>query len=157
MNIIGVDPGNTGGLCHLSDTALQVWDMPVVDGSVNPHGLASIIYDLTMQVSVSVVVVEAVHSMPGQGVASTFKFGTGFGMILGVLAAFELPMLRVSPTKWTRDLGVGSDKEAHRRWVIDTWPAYSDLFARKKDHGRADAALLALWGATCRAPGSSTL
>ena len=45
-----------------------------------------------------------------------------------------------------RSLGLPSDKELSRRRAIETWPGSAGMFARKKDDGRAEAALLALWG-----------
>jgi hypothetical protein len=43
-----------------------------------------------------------------------------------------------------RDLGVGSDKGAHRLAAQRLWPL-DNLFDRVKDDGRADSALLAHW------------
>ena len=83
--------------------------------------------------------------MPRQGLASTFKFGKGYGTLIGVLAALERPVVRVAPTTWTKALKVGPDKDAHRMRAMETWPQHSGLFSRKKDDGRADAALIAYW------------
>jgi hypothetical protein len=38
---------------------------------------------------------------------------------------------------------------------MDTWPAWSSHFKRVKDDGRADAALIALWGWQQRAKGAA--
>jgi hypothetical protein len=152
MRIIGIDPGLTGALA-LYDTekkTVQIKDMPVVDKNVSPHGLYRLFRNVTL-LPVELVAVEQVHSMPRQGVASTFKFGVGYGMILEVVACFELPIVHAIPSKWTRDLNLGNDKEKHRRRAIETWPAQASLFARVKDEGRADAALIALWAARAAA------
>jgi crossover junction endodeoxyribonuclease RuvC len=92
------------------------------------------------------VIVEKVNSMPGQGVASTFKFGQSYGALLGVFGALKLRIVHVTPAKWKRSMGLSSDKEMARAMAIDTWPSSCNLFKRKKDHGRAEACLLALWG-----------
>lgn len=42
------------------------------------------------------------------------------------------------------NFGDGKDKDAARALAIELWPAQAQLFARKKDQGRADAALIAL-------------
>ena len=50
---------------------------------------------------------------------------------------------RVRPAIWKRTLGLGKDKEASRLKAIQLFPT-ADL-RRKKDHGRAEALLLAYW------------
>jgi len=52
----------------------------------------------------------------------------------------------VSPAKWKKALGLNSDGETSRARAIETWPAQAELFARKPDHNRAEAALLGLFG-----------
>ena len=48
----------------------------------------------------NVAVLEWVHSMPGQGVASTFKFGYNYGMWNGFLATVPLQTILVPPKMW---------------------------------------------------------
>jgi hypothetical protein len=91
-------------------------------------------------------VVERVGPMPKQGVSSTFKFGRGLGLVEGVLGGALVPISYVSPAVWNRHFGLAADKEQARQKAIKIWPASAaDLFSRKKDHGRAEAALIALW------------
>jgi hypothetical protein len=51
----------------------------------------------------------------------------------------------VTPTKWKRALGLGADKGDSRRRAMETWPYMASKFARVKDDGRAEAALIAWW------------
>lgn len=147
---LGIDPGMTGALAYVGDGDLKVVDdMPVVDGLVNATLLAGLVQDrMRMPSFIKEAVLEQVHAMPRQGVSSTFKFGRGYGVIEGVLGTLRIPVRYVTPAKWTGDLRVGADKELHRRRAIETWPGSADLFKRKKDDGRADAALIAEWGRT---------
>lgn len=145
MGIIGIDPGVTGALCLLEADDLAIEDMPVVDGRVNPYALSDVIQGWFPGIA-DEAVVEALHAMPKNGSISSFKLGQNYGTILGVLAVLKVPVTQVSPQKWTRTLGVGADKEVHRRRALETWPSSAAAFARKKDQGRADAALIALWG-----------
>ena len=46
----------------------------------------------------------------------------------------------------------GGDKEAGRQRALQLFPAAHALLARKKDHGRGEAALIALYGATLITP-----
>jgi crossover junction endodeoxyribonuclease RuvC len=149
--IVGVDPGQTGGLAWLSDdgaTLFHVEDMPVVDTAVSPQLLT---FRLRVGVGFApdeplTAVVEQVASMPGQGVASMFKFGTSFGIVLGVLAGHDVPTELVRPHVWKRDLRLAKGKGASRGLAQRLWPEQAGLFGRVKDDGRAEAALLARWG-----------
>src|SRR5258708_2490068 len=91
-------------------------------------------------------IVERVGAMPRQGVSSTFKFGRAVGLVDGVIGAELVPVAYVSAAVWKRHFGLGSDKEQSRQKAIEIWPASAaELLARKKDHGRAEAALIPLW------------
>jgi crossover junction endodeoxyribonuclease RuvC len=92
------------------------------------------------------VVIEHVHAFKGQGVTSMFNFGKSYGTALGVIGALKIPTIHVSPTKWKKYFGLSANKEEGRKLAIDKWPACLH-FRRKKDHGRAEAALLAVYGA----------
>lgn len=76
-----------------------------------------------------------------------FRFGRAYGASLGVLAALRVPTHLVSATKWKRLFGLDADKEKSRPLALRLWPDRSDLFGRKRDHNRAEAALLARYGA----------
>ncbi len=91
------------------------------------------------------VTIENVHSMPHQGVSSSFSFGCGFGLWLGICAALRLPIQRVEPAVWKRTMGLaaGADKNASVVLASRLFPTAS--LERKKDHGRAEALLLAEW------------
>jgi len=74
-----------------------------------------------------------------------FTFGRGLGIVEGVALGAGIPVRWVSPAKWKRALGLSADKGASRRRAIELWPAQSAMFARVKDDGRAEAALIAYW------------
>jgi hypothetical protein len=88
-------------------------------------------------------IVERVSAMPKQGVSSSFKFGVGFGSVLGVLQALQLPFDFVTPAKWKGDLKLGKDKKASLHKARLLWPT-ADLHLEKHD-GRAEALLIAYW------------
>ena len=75
-----------------------------------------------------------------------FRFGQAYGSILGVIGALAIPVRHVSPAKWKKALGLNNDGETSRARAIETWPTQAELFARKRDHNRAEAGLLALYG-----------
>jgi len=143
-HIVGVDPGLTGGLAFIAnDTLHDVVSMPVVSGEIQPRIVREIL-DLWAP---DLVVIEEVHSMPKQGVASTFKFGKGFGILLGVIGGIGHPMERVRPQEWKKEFTlVGKDKDASRHKATELWPSMAVKWPRKADNGLTDAALIAEWG-----------
>jgi crossover junction endodeoxyribonuclease RuvC len=120
--------------------------------------------------------VEKVNAYPQQGVVSVFNFGYSYGVIIGILAGRSIPITYVLPRKWKEDINLQTKKISRKRpttnkkefkdWdklrakgktmnkefardrAIKEFPNYKEYFKRKKDDGRAEAALIALWGAT---------
>lgn len=143
--IFGIDPGATGALALLDPEGqlAAVHDMPYLDGAVSAPLLTGLLRD---QEAIYAAWVERAQAMPRQGIASTFRYGTGYGVILGVLGALHVPTTTVRPVEWKRSAGLSADKGASRRRAIELWPAQAELFARVKDDGRAEAALIARHG-----------
>ena len=144
--ILGIDPGLSGALAFFFPCAsdrISAEDTPVVDGQIDCATLSARI----KQLAPDLAIVERVSSRPGQGVASTFKFGASYGAVLGCLAALGVPTRLVSPTVWKKHYRLGADKEQARALALRLFPACSQHFGRKKDHGRAEAALIARYGA----------
>ncbi len=144
--IMGVDPGLSGAVAFYFPGApghVSAEDSPIVGGDLDVATIAGQI----KQMKPDVAIIERVGAMPKQGVASTFKFGASYGALIGVVAALGVPYQLVTPTKWKRHFSLCADKEAARALALRTWPARAELFYRKKDHGRAEAALLARYGA----------
>jgi crossover junction endodeoxyribonuclease RuvC len=143
--ILGLDPGASGAIAFYfpnQGSRIAVFDMPLVDGDINCSHLAGMIKDYAPNIAI----IEMVGARPGQGVSSMFKFGMAFGMARGVIASLMIPQRYVSPAKWKKHFGLAADKEKARELAIQFWPS-SSSFARKKDHGRAEAALLCKYGA----------
>jgi len=143
--IIGIDPGLSGALAALdynTGNIVDLTDMPHADGRVTTALLAE-----WALLAVAAVGIEKVGSMPGQGVASTFKFGAAWGAVHGAFGAHRHRIIDVRPQAWKKEYGIkGGDKAAKdkaRRLAAERWPADAGLFARAKDDGRAEAALIA--------------
>ena len=144
--ILGIDPGTTGAVAIMSDNGflIDLHDLPHMKG----HGLsAALLCEMLVDVDdVKHAFVERVASRPGAGVSGMFNFGRDFGVILGVCSARRIPVSLVTPSKWKRDMGLTADKDQARARAAQLWPGAAAQFARKKDDGRAEAALIALWG-----------
>jgi hypothetical protein len=141
--VLGIDPGLKGALAwvNLSGTLLEIEDMPLVDNTVNAKLLSNLIVGYG---KLECAVVERQQSFPKQGVASSFKTGMGYGIIIGVLAALDIPTFFLTSSQWKKVLHLTKDKELSRSKAIARWPAEADFFKRKLDEGRAEAALLAM-------------
>jgi crossover junction endodeoxyribonuclease RuvC len=142
--IVGIDPGINGAIAFYTadhTSYITVEDMPVVDKAVSPAVLARRIG----QMRPAVAVVEIASTRPGLSASSVLKTGTGYGVILGVLAALQIPTHLVTPQRWKRHFRLDSDKEKSRALAQRLWPEFAERFARVKDDGRAEAALMARW------------
>jgi crossover junction endodeoxyribonuclease RuvC len=85
--------------------------------------------------------------MPGNGVASMFSFGHSAGVIQGVLGAFKIPVIMVTPQTWKKRAGLlGQNKDASRTKAIQMWPSWRDLDKKGAGQAYADAAFIALYG-----------
>jgi crossover junction endodeoxyribonuclease RuvC len=105
---------------------------------------------------ISEVWIEEVGSMPAQGVSSVFSLGDSRGCIRGVCEALGLPVQRAHPRTWKKHYALDSDKSASLACAIRLYPG-CEMLARKKDHGRAEAILLARYGAHLSRLGDSFL
>ena len=125
MIIVGIDPGAKGGIAIL-DSEIGVTDtfnMPLRDdGEIDAVKLFFLLPDHDG----SIVYIENVHSMPGQGSVSTFKFGKSLGKIVSVLELSfgEDDVNVVSPTTWQKagPGKTGGDKNITIEWVKKTYP-----------------------------------
>jgi hypothetical protein len=165
MIFIGIDPGLTGALAVLdSDTkSVSFFDTPTVQMKVgkkiknqqDSYAIVSLLRSLTEGKDV-MAVIEKVNAMPGQGAGgerqsmgatSAFNFGLGYGQWLGILAALKVPHQQVHPLTWKKVMmaDMGKEKDASRVKAMQLFPQSSDGLTRKKDHGRADALLIAAW------------
>jgi crossover junction endodeoxyribonuclease RuvC len=152
IRVIGIDVGNNGAIALVVDGVLeQVEDMPVVEikrgrttkRQVSAQALVGIIKDMNP----TQAAVEKVGSMPNQGVSSTFAFGRSAGVIEGVLAALGVPVTYVQPAVWAKSMNKGYGKDASRHRAMELFPDKQDWFKLVKHDGRAEAVLIAMWGA----------
>jgi crossover junction endodeoxyribonuclease RuvC len=151
--IAGIDPGLGGALFFLDPsgpTNGEAIDLPVhllVRGGKKKRELdiAGLVGILASH-RIDHAFVEAVASMPGQEVSSSFAFGKCFGAILGVLASHAVPVTLVAPAVWKRALNVPKAKDGARARASQLLPEAASQWPLVRHHGRAESALLALWG-----------
>lgn len=166
MIALGIDPGADGAFVAVDDGRIVAHlDMPMIQTTstaktkagnhkvkrtLDGYAVARWLVNLG---EVGTVAIEHVGVMPGQGAVSAFTFGHGVGTVQGILIALGLPWTTVRPQAWTRALGVGPDKGTHRQEAMRLYPQSAALFARVRDDGRADGALIAHYAARMRSEG----
>lgn len=100
----------------------------------------------------SIAYMESVHSRPGEGAATSFKFGDCFGQLKMLLTSLAIPVRMVTPQEWCRHMhkGIGTkEMKAKQR----SYMAFERLFTdvahshyKKVPDGIVDAALIAEYG-----------
>lgn len=154
MLIAGIDPGLSGAIALLDvgRGELKIFDMPslVVDrnGKAKREISAAMIAAILANHKPDAAFIERVGAMPGQGLSSTWSFAFGTGQIIGVLAALEIETHWLAPRVWMAAAGVRGGKDAGRLRAAELFPKHAAEFARAKDNGRSDAALISWVGAT---------
>lgn len=145
--IIGIDPGKYGAIAWVSEggSLIEARDLPFAKEGLMCAVLAEWVSAPGRRPTHAFL--ERVGARPGAGVSGMFNFGRGYGQIEGVLSACGVPITLVTPAKWKGDLRLSSDKTASRARAAQLWPGLAGVFARVKDDGRAEAALIALHGA----------
>jgi Holliday junction resolvasome RuvABC endonuclease subunit len=148
MRLLAIDPGLTGALAFWDNEleALSLHDMPIIRTRNKSQVPEAELVNIIKSMRPDVAVIELVHALPRQGVTSMFNFGVGFGVLRGILAAFDVPTHYLTPQEWRRVArvqGSAGDKGQSRLRAQQLFPKQATQFARVKDHGRADAALIA--------------
>lgn len=153
-NIVGIDVGASGALALVSRDGdlIEVADMPVLaDGPSGRRAVnGPLLAEIVAKWHARSAFVEFVGARPGEGAVGAFAFGRARGVIEGVCGALGLPVAFLTPPSWKRLVGIPPGREgakdAARSEAIRRWPDKAALFARVKDDGRAEAALIALAG-----------
>lgn len=146
--IVGIDPGKTGAIAAINELGQLsgVCSVPL-DGKHVNHTRWAAQWKLYMSPATHIYI-EQVGARPGQGVTSMFNFGSTYGFALGLVNFLQIPYTMVTPQKWRGVLGIpnGADKGASRVRACSLFPDHAKEFARVKDDGRAEAALIAYAG-----------
>lgn len=138
--LLGIDPGRNGALAVFDTETMRVdcHDMP--DTTAGVHDL---IAGLPL---IKVCTLEKPFYPQMIGITNAVKIAEAFGILRGALQWRDIPVREVRPSEWKRALNLSSHKAASREKAGQFFPDDAHLFARVKDDGRAEAALLAWYG-----------
>lgn len=135
--VLGVDPGASGSIAlyfgaepewiKTDSTERDLWEQVRLWDAL--YGVAH-------------AFIERVHSMPKQGVSSSFKFGQSYGFLRGLLVASGIPFEEVTPQTWQKAMGclTRGDKNVSKARAQQLFPGV------KITHANADALLIAEYG-----------
>ena len=158
MRVIGIDPGVTGALAVLDSDGVGAWrvaavyDLPAiavrtalgkVRRNLDPVAMAALLDQIGQ---VDRCTVERLSAPPGISGIAAYSLGATAATIATVLALGGVGAKLISPSVWKRSMDVPKDKNAARDFATERFGT-SEFRRRKMDHNRAEAALIALYGA----------
>lgn len=157
----GVDPGLTGAIATLIDGEPGPYlDMPTMDvGEGNEVDARALVLFIREQRAAHPgahieAVMERIHARPMrdqagkalEGGKARHSLAEGYGQLKAAIRVLGVPLTLVQPSVWKRSLRLlGQSKDAARVLAITRFPKAKSFLGRKKDGGRADALLMALW------------
>lgn len=150
---LGIDPGLSGAMGIVENGRPQVWTPVFRHGPKEDIDWRRVQEWLMEQRvhEVDYVAIERVHSMPGQGVASTFRFGQAYGGMRALVEMSGRPWVLVTPQKWKKEMLRGYDtssKSSSGEYLMDAYDGLdlrASERARKPHDGISDALCIALW------------
>lgn len=154
MKALGLDPGAVSGGCAIVEISdgvapqlVDAIDLPIIGVKAKQRIDVLALRTWIQQHRSDHAVIERGQAMPRQGASSGFKYGRAVGSLEAVVVLCKIAMTIVEPSIWKRLHGLrGGHKELSRQRALQLFPSAHSLLARKRDHGRAEAALIALYG-----------
>lgn len=155
----GIDPGLHGGLVVLDDSLSYRAShrTPIVKGTAGAKAqydertlgalVLSLVETYGKDGSMVRFCIEDVGAAPGQGVVSMFRFGVGYGLWLGAIAATNAPCHKIKPQAWQRIAFAGRPStDTKQTSFIVARELFPMMPVRSKsaDSGLTDAALIAM-------------
>lgn len=140
MLFLGCDPGRSGAFALLdrNEMTVQTFDMPDTLSGVH-HLLAALPV-------VRACIIEKPFYPRMVGTANVAVMAENYGALKSALLWLDIPCHEVRPAEWKKALKLGTIKTESRNKASQIFPGNADQWARKKDDGRAEAALIAWFG-----------
>lgn len=162
--IIGVDIGMTGAVAAIdSRGTCAIADLPIVDDHCGKRIEGRALLDILRTLAPAyadppTLVMEHIRviAIPGRRMSHSTEttLVLGRGVVQAVADVARWPVRLVEPAAWKRAYGLrGKDADADagtraRNVATRLYPSAGPMLARIKDHNRAEAVLIAHYGAT---------
>ncbi|KAJ0726557.1 hypothetical protein HanPI659440_Chr12g0471681 [Helianthus annuus] len=158
--VIGIDPDVSGALAVLKPydfaSPAQVYDSPnvkvLIGNRVRRRMDTKAMVELLRSLSIpygTTAYIEQSLPYPGDGKQGWWSGGFNYGLWIGVLVASGVSVVPVPSVRWKQEFklsGNGKTKDDSRALACSLFPTLSSSLKRKKDHGRAEALLIAAYG-----------
>ncbi|CAL1403588.1 unnamed protein product [Linum trigynum] len=158
--VVGIDPDLSGAIALLktedSVCSAQVFDSPslkVVVGKrirkrLDVKSIVQLLRSFDAPVGTTAYIEQSIP-YPQDGKQGWWSGGFGYGLWIGVLVASGYSVVPVPSLAWKNEFkltGETATKDESRRRASMLFPSLSSSLTRKKDHGRAEALLIAAYG-----------
>tara|TARA_Y100000031_G_scaffold156848_1_gene213542 strand:+ start:369 stop:866 length:498 start_codon:yes stop_codon:yes gene_type:complete len=104
--IVAIDPGKSGGVAVVHYDNSRILSSVLYNCPDSTKDMANIIRSVENSCIIDdkklSIVIEHVWSFPTDARSSAFKFGTNYGMWLGIIGAFRFECEKISPQKWMK-------------------------------------------------------
>lgn len=121
-----------------------IHDMPILsDGTrnyVDVRALASLVQPVDPGLY---VLLERSQPMPRDGSVGSFRYSESYGLLKATLIMAKIPFQEISAASWRPKIVGRRDKDRSHIVAGQFFLPCADQLSRKKDHGRAEALLLA--------------
>ena len=150
MIAVGIDVGKKGGIAFIDVKTLQaeVYKMP------EDFTELIALFEGKKKQNTIIVGIEKQQPFPKQGVCSTFRLGTQYGMILGILKALKIFYEEIPAKRWQVAI-LGRHKKKTRKEIkqlsLEKAKALFPQLANEigKHDGKSDALLIAEYIRRC--------
>ncbi|XP_028805322.1 Holliday junction resolvase MOC1, chloroplastic [Neltuma alba] len=158
--VIGVDPDVSGAVALLkyeeSGCSAQVFDSPHVQMLVGKRtrkrldakSIVQLVRSFDAPIGTTAYIEQSIP-FPNDGKQGWWSGGFGYGLWIGILVSSGFSVVPVPSNTWKAKFelnGSRAAKDDSRRVASTFFPSLSSLLGRKKDHGRAEALLIAAYG-----------
>lgn len=155
--VIGVDPDASGAVALLKpDHSAQVFDSPhlkVLVGKrmrkrLDTKSIVQLLHSFDAPTGTTAYIEQSIP-YPKDGKQGWWSGGFGYGLWIGILVASGFSVIPVPSIVWKNVFklsGSSSTKDDSREVASMMFPSLSSQLKRKKDHGRAEALLIAAYG-----------
>lgn len=160
MIILGIDPGISGGLALIESgerpRLLEAIDIPITGEAAKQRVNVTAVIRFIKRAQAGFI--ERAQAMPDQGASSGFLYGRAVGALEATIVGMGIPHTIVESSAWKKSHGLikPSDidgkawsrvvKENSRQRALQLFPEGQQFFPLKKDHGKAEAALIGRHG-----------
>ena len=144
--ILGIDNGLSGALAYYDENELIIYDMPIFQIKKRKVLDTQAIKTILINDMPDFCIFEKLTPLPRISGVTCFSMGHSEGIIIALLTALDIPYSHVRPVQWKKAMQCPKDKDGARMRASQLLPKHSDKWPLKKHDGRAEAALIALYG-----------